>query len=103
MVLINEVSASASEVLAAALNEQLNAPLIGTTTYGKGTVQKTKELTDGSLIKYTIETWKTSKGNSIDKVGIKPTIKIEQNNNYYKTGKDKDDVQLQKAIETLNK
>ena len=55
VVLINDVSASASEVLAAALNEQLGAPLIGTTTYGKGTVQKTKELTDGSLIKYTIE------------------------------------------------
>ena len=103
VVLINEATASASEVLAAALNEQLNAPLIGTTTYGKGTVQKTKELTDGSLIKYTIETWKTSKGSNIDKVGIKPTIKIGQSNNYYKTGKDKDDVQLQKAIETLNK
>lgn len=103
VVLINDVSASASEVLAAALNEQLGAPLIGTTTYGKGTVQKTKELTDGSLIKYTIETWKTSKGDNIDKVGIKPTIKIEQNNNYYKTGKDQDDAQLQKAIETLNK
>ena len=103
VVLINEISASASEVLAAALNEQLGTPLIGEKTYGKGTVQKTKQLSNGSLIKYTIETWKTSKGNNIDKVGIKPTIKVEQSKNYTRTGKDQDDNQLQKAIETIIK
>ena len=103
VILINNGSASASEVLAAALNEQLNAELIGTTTYGKGTVQKTKNLSNGGIIKYTIETWKTSKGESIDKKGIKPTIEIEQNQKYYQTYEDKDDAQLQKAIETLEK
>ena len=103
VILINEISASASEVFAAALNEQLGAPLIGEKTYGKGTVQKTKQLSDGSLIKYTIETWKTSKGNNIDKIGIKPTIRVEQSKNYTRTGKDKDDNQLKKAIETISK
>lgn len=102
-VLINEGSASASEVLAAALNEQLGAELIGTTTYGKGTVQKTKTMPSGGVIKYTIETWKTSKGKDIDGRGIKPTIEIEQNEKYYKTYKNIDDKQLQKAIETIIK
>ena len=102
VVLINEISASASEVLAAALNEQLGVPLVGEKTYGKGTVQKTKQLSDGSLIKYTVETWKTSKGNNIDKKGINPTIKVEQSKNYTRTGKSKDDTQLQKAIEIIS-
>ena len=102
-VLINEGSASASEVLAAALNEQLGAELIGTTTYGKGTVQKTKTMPSGGVIKYTIETWKTSKGKDIDGRGIKTTIEIEQNEKYYKTYKNIDDKQLQKAIETIIK
>lgn len=102
-VLINEGSASASEVLAAALNEQLGAQLIGTTTYGKGTVQKTKTMPSGGVIKYTIETWKTSKGKDIDQKGIKPTIEIEQSEKYYKTYKQIDDKQLQKALETITK
>lgn len=103
VVLINEGSASGSEVLAATLNEQRGAELIGTTTYGKGTVQKTKNLPSGGVIKYTIETWKTSKGKDIDKKGIKPTIEIKQNENYYKTYKTEDDKQLQKAIEVILK
>ncbi len=103
VVLINEGSASASEVLASALNEQLNAPLIGKTTYGKGTVQKTKTLPSGGVIKYTIETWKTSKGKEINKKGIKPTIEIEQNEKYYTTYSKKDDNQLKKALETIAK
>ena len=103
VVLINGSSASGSEVLAAALNEQLNAELIGTTTYGKGTVQKTKNLPSGGIIKYTIETWKTSKGKDIDGKGITPTIEVEQSENYYKTYEKKDDKQLQKAIEVILK
>ena len=102
-VLINENSASASEVLAAALNEQINATLIGKTSYGKGTVQKTKTLPSGGLIKYTIETWKTSKGKNIDEKGITPTIEITQNENYYKDYNKKYDTQLNKAIETALK
>ncbi len=103
IVLINEGSASASEVLAAALNEQLNAMLIGENTYGKGTVQKTKQLSDGTIIKYTTETWKTSKGNDIEKTGVEPTIKIEQKDEYYVTGSQKDDAQLQMAIKQILK
>lgn len=102
-VLINGGSASGSEVLAAALNEEYGATLIGTKTYGKGTVQKVLNLSNGSMVKYTAETWLTSKGNSIDKTGIKPTIEEKLNDKYYETQKDEDDNQLQKAIETLNK
>lgn len=102
-VLINKSSASGAEVLAAALNEQLKAPLIGTITYGKGTVQKTKMLADGTIMKYTIETWQTSNGKSIDGVGVKPTIEVNQSEKYYDTLKEDDDAQLQKAIATLLK
>ena len=103
VVLINGGSASGSEVLAAALNENYNSELIGTTTYGKGTVQKTKTLTSGTMIKYTIETWKTGKGKEIDGKGIAPTIKIKLDEKYYETHEKKDDNQLQKAIEILIK
>lgn len=102
-VLINERSASGSEVLAAALNEQLNAELIGTTTYGKGTVQKTKNLASGGIFKYTIETWKTSKGKDIDGKGVKPTIEITQSEEYYQSNQQQDDKQMQKAIEVILK
>ncbi len=102
-VLINNGSASGSEVLAAALNEEYGAKLIGVTTYGKGTVQKVMTLSNGSMVKYTAETWLTSKGNSIDKTGIKPTIEVKIDDKYLDTGKEKDDNQLQKAIETLSK
>jgi carboxyl-terminal processing protease len=102
-VLINDGSASGSEVLAAALNEEYGAELIGVTTYGKGTVQKVMTLSNGSMVKYTAETWLTSKGNSIDKTGIKPTIEVKIDDKYLETGKNEDDNQLQKAIETLSK
>ena len=101
VVLINNGSASGSEVLAATLNENCNAELIGDTTYGKGTVQKTKKLASGSIIKYTVETWKTGKGKDINGKGVKPTIKINQSEKYYETQKQEDDAQLQKAIEIL--
>lgn len=101
VVLINNGSASGSEVLAATLNENCNAELVGDTTYGKGTVQKTKKLASGSIIKYTVETWKTGKGKDINGKGVKPTIKINQNEKYYETQKQEDDAQLQKAIEIL--
>lgn len=103
VVLINAGSASASEVLAAALNEQLGSELIGETTFGKGSVQKSKNLPSGGVIKYTTETWKTSKGNDIDKKGVEPTIKVEQSDKYYETFEEKDDVQLKKAIEVILK
>ena len=103
VVLINEGTASGAEVLAAALNENYKADLIGITTFGKGTVQKTQTLSSGSIIKYTIETWKTGKGKEIDGKGVKPTIKVKQSEEYYKTYDKKDDEQYKKAIEVILK
>lgn len=101
VVLVNGESASGSEVLAAALQEEYNATLIGEKTYGKGTVQTTYRFSDGSMIKYTTESWLTSNGNSIDEKGITPDIIEKLNEKYYKTTNDADDNQLQKAISVL--
>lgn len=103
VMLINGSSASASEVLAAALNENLDMDLIGTTTYGKGSVQETKILNSGATIKYTTEKWLTPTGKSIDDVGISPTVEVELNEKYYKEPTRENDNQLQKAIEVVIK
>lgn len=80
VVLTNKGSASASEILAGALQESAGAKVVGETTYGKGTVQITfaKELGDGSNIKMTVFKWLTPKGNWIHKKGITPDIIVEQ-------------------------
>ncbi len=102
IILTNSGSASASEVLATALKEVCNATLIGTKTYGKGTIQTTLPLSNGGMLKYTSEKWLTSKGNSINKIGIIPDIELELNTKYYETAQEEDDNQLQKALELLN-
>lgn len=102
VVLTNKSSASASELLTGALKEIYGATIIGTTTYGKGTVQKTKNLSTGAMIKYTAETWLTAKGNSIEGVGIAPDIEIKQDETYYINQTNENDNQLQKAIEVLS-
>ena len=94
-VITNRASASASEILAGALKESYGAILVGTNTYGKGTVQKTKKLQDGSMIKYTIQKWLTPKGNWVDEVGVAPTEYLEYDNS---KGTDN---QLDKAISLL--
>ena len=100
VVLVNENTASASEIMTAALKEQYGATIVGKTTYGKGTVQLTKELSNGGMIKYT--TWLTSKGNSINEVGITPDIEVDLTEDYLKNPLDKkNDAQLQKAIEVI--
>ena len=76
VVLINESSASASEILALALKESAGATIVGNKSYGKGTVQETGTLSSGSMIKYTISYWLSPKGNSINKIGIEPDIKV---------------------------
>ena len=76
VVLINENSASASEILTLALKESAGATVVGQTSFGKGTVQETGTLNSGSMIKYTISYWLSPKGNSINKVGIEPDIKV---------------------------
>ena len=77
-VLINKGSASASEILAAALQEAGDYPLIGETTFGKGTVQQAIQMNDESTLKLTLSKWLTPDGNWIHKKGIKPTIAIDQ-------------------------
>jgi len=78
VVLIDNGSASASEILAGALQEAEDYKLIGTRTFGKGTVQQPFEMGDGSNIKLTIYKWLTPEGNWIHKEGIKPDIEVKQ-------------------------
>lgn len=101
VVLTNGASASASEILTAALKESYGAIQVGTTTYGKGKVQQTKNLTDGSMIKYTSAKWLTPNGECIDGVGIKPDYEIEIEID--EEAKTMIDTQLPKAIEILSK
>lgn len=76
-VLIDGGSASAAEVLALALKEQINATLIGDVSYGKGTIQTTQPFSDGSMLKYTKAIWLSPQGNWINGVGITPDILVE--------------------------
>ena len=101
VVLVDENSASASEIMASALQEQYGAILVGKTTYGKGTVQELKNLTDKTLMKYTIEEWLTSEGKSINEVGVTPDYDIDLTEEYYSNPVNENDTQLQKAIELL--
>ncbi|CAM3888965.1 S41 family peptidase [Alkalicoccus chagannorensis] len=82
-VLINEGSASASEILAAAVNETAGAELIGLPTFGKGTVQQTMPMGDGSQLKLTLFRWLTAYGNDIDEEGVQPTMEVEQPEYFY--------------------
>lgn len=101
VVLTNEASASASEILAAALNEEYGALLVGKHTYGKGTVQELKTLSDGQQYKFTTKKWLTPNGNWINGVGIPVDIEVEFNKDYYDNPTVDNDNQLQAAIETL--
>ncbi|GEN82638.1 peptidase S41 [Sporosarcina luteola] len=74
---IDDGSASASEILAGALKESANVPLIGIKTYGKGTVQTPKDLADGSNLKLTTAKWLTPDGNWIHEKGIEPDIEVQ--------------------------
>ena len=103
VVLINEYSASASEILAAAFQESYGAKIVGVNSYGKGTVQQTKTLETGGMLKYTTQKWLTPNGNWINDTGIKPDEKIEQNEEYYLDPTNEKDLQLQKALEMITK
>ena len=101
VVLIDNGSASASEILAAAMNESYGATLMGEKTYGKGTVQKEYMLSSGASIKYTVEKWFTPKGKSINGKGISPTIEVALSDEYINNPTDENDNQLQEAIKFL--
>ena len=101
VVLIDGGSASASEIMSAAMKEVYGATLVGQTTYGKGTVQTTRDLSNGSMIKYTIEKWLTPSGKNIDKEGIKPDYEVELGDSYKNNPTKENDAQLQKALDLL--
>ena len=101
VVLIDGGSASASEIMSAAMKEVYGATLVGQTTYGKGTVQTTKDLSNGSMIKYTIEKWLTPSGKNIDKEGIKPDYEVELGDSYKNNPTKENDAQLQKSLDLL--
>ena len=102
-IITNGNSASASEILAAAIKESYGGYVVGEKTYGKGTVQQVRKLSDGSMIKYTVENWLTPNGGWINEVGIEPTHEVKLSDEYYKTKTDEKDNQLQKAIELVSK
>ncbi len=103
VVLVDRGSASASEILAAALQESYGAKVIGTNSYGKGTVQAAYSLSSGSMVKYTIQKWLTPNGNWINKVGVTPDIEVLLDSNYVENPCDETDTQLQAAITELSK
>ena len=99
VLLVNETSASASELMTSALQEQLGATVIGKTTFGKGTVQELKKTDTNSEYKITTKKWLTSKGKWINGVGIKPDIEVDQNDQYFNSPTEENDTQLKKALE----
>ena len=101
VVLINGGSASASEILASAIKDSYGGDIVGTNSYGKGTVQQTKKLLDGSMIKYTTQKWLTPDGNSINEVGVTPTKVVELNEEYFNNPTTENDNQLQEAIKLI--
>jgi carboxyl-terminal processing protease len=100
VVLINGKSASASEVLALALKESYGAIIVGTTSYGKGSVQQLDN-TSSSTIKLTTAKWYSPLGNTIDGIGITPSVNIELSSKYANNPTEENDEQLQKSLEIL--
>ena len=95
VVLVNDASASASEIVAGAIQDQGRGTIIGTTTFGKGSVQLLHELSDGSELRVTIARWFTPNNNSINGEGITPDIEALED---FET---EEDEQLQRAVEFL--
>lgn len=95
VVITNENSASASEIMAAAIQDSTNGCTVGTTTYGKGLVQKFKSLGDGTYIKLTIAEYFSPNGNKINEIGVIPNYEVEDN------AETEADEQLEKALEVI--
>lgn len=94
IVLVNNATASASEIVAGALKDYKKATIVGTKTYGKGVVQTMLELSGGALLKVTTAHWYTPDNQTINKTGISPDIEVERTYNDINSGKDP---QLDKA------
>ncbi len=102
-VLVNGNSASASEMLTAALQEEYGATVIGTNTYGKGTVQEVQSTNSGVQYKLTTKKWLTPKGNWVNGVGISPDVEVKLDESYFSNPTEDNDNQLQAAFDTLTK
>lgn len=98
VILINQGSASGSEILAGALRDNRGILLIGEKSFGKGSVQELEKLKEGSSLKITIAKWLTPKGWLITDKGLEPDIKVEMTDKDYEEGRDP---QLDKAIEVI--
>lgn len=102
VVLINNNSASSAEILAAALKDSYGAVLVGQTSYGKGKVQQTYDMEDGSMAKFTSARWLRPTGDCIDKKGIKPDFEVAQTTQTNENGEEIIiDTQLVKALEVI--
>jgi len=99
VVLMNQGSASASEILAGALRDNREIKLVGETSFGKGSVQEGVNMRDGSFLKITVAKWLTPNGTSISEKGLDPDVEVELTEEDLT---DKKDPQLDKAIEILN-
>lgn len=103
IVLQNENSASASELLSAALKEEYGATIVGIKSYGKGTVQELITTSFGTEYKFTTKKWLTPKGNWIHEKGVEPDVAVELNSEYEKNPTKENDNQYQKALEEAKK
>lgn len=99
VILVNQGSASASEILSGALQDNNMAVILGMTTFGKGSVQTLSNFDDGSSIKVTVAKWLTPSGRSINDEGIKPDVEVDITEEEYNANKDP---QMDKAVEILN-
>ena len=99
VVLINQYSASASEILSGAIKDYGLGKLVGKTTYGKGIVQRIFDLRDGTAVKLTVSSYFTPNGVNIHGIGIEPDVEVDYDSEAY--AKDKTDTQLNKGIEVM--
>ena len=95
---MNERSASASEIIAAALKDHERATIVGKTTYGKGTVQNFVKLSFGGAVKFTIAEYLSPNGNPINGVGVEPDIEVGAPEDFV-LGISEDDPQLDRALD----
>ncbi|SFC18497.1 S41 family peptidase [Butyrivibrio sp. YAB3001] len=99
VVLVNQYSASASEILSGAIKDYKLGKLVGKTTYGKGIVQRIFDLRDGTAVKITVSSYFTPNGINIHGVGIEPDVEVDFDSEAY--AEDKTDTQLDKGIEVM--
>ncbi|MGE5456663.1 MAG: S41 family peptidase [Ignavibacteriales bacterium] len=103
VLLSDNQSASASEVMMGALKDEYNATIIGTTTFGKGTVQELLTLPSDAQYKLTTKKWLTPNGTWVNGIGIKPDVEVKLSDEYLKNPSNETDNQLQEAIKYLSK